>query len=148
MPEKIDFASLMADLTTLQREIGKTHEGLTNSRQKEVLGEALKKVAEARADVEVKYSQAIQAIKSSVAETQAKAKAGLERVSELEEKFAAMSARPPSKPPEKPTPKLDGQLGCKLSAELLATFADRPPLASQLDQEDREIWEDWNWSQA
>ena len=148
MPVNLDFNSILADLTTFQQQVGKIHSELTNPKQKAALGAALQKVAEARADVEVNYPKAIKTIEESAARSQARSKAGLEKVAALREKLAALKNRPPAAPPKKEPPKFDGQLGARLSSELLSRFADRAPSLPDDDGDDREIWEDWSWNQT
>jgi hypothetical protein len=156
-----NFDEVMTDLTKFQLEIGKIHASLTNPRHKEVLGQALASVEKARQETLVAYPKAVATIRASAQKSQASAKASLAKIAELQQKFAVQASAAPvagiaaagagaalsAKAALKPaTPKFDGQLGARLSSELVARIADAKPQADASLLDDKEIWQDWGES--
>ena len=154
MPKAPNFDEIMADLTKFQFEIGKIHAQLTNPRHKEVLGQALANVEQARGEALVAYPQAMATIRNSAMQSQASAQETLTKVAALQAKFAAMQAGVASvagaavsaKAIKPAAPKFDGQLGQRLSSELVARITDVKPNADASLLDDQEIWQDWGKS--
>jgi hypothetical protein len=126
-----------------------------------VLGHALANIEQARAEALIAFPKAMATIRASATKSQSRSKAVLAKIATLEQKFAAMksgvsamagtavgaaaggaalaaSAKKPA------APKFDGQLGERLSSELLARVADVKPQAAVSLLDDKEIWQDWN----
>ena len=160
MPKVPNFDEIMADLTKFQFEIGKIHAQLTNPRHKEVLGQALASVEKARQEAHVAYPKAMATIRASAVQSKASAQETLAKVAALQAKFAAMQAgvasvagaavagAAVSAKALKPTaPKFDGQLGQRLSSELVARITSAKPNVDASLLDDKEIWQDWGRSQ-
>lgn len=164
-PAKIDFDAVMSDLSKFQQEVGKIHASLTNPRQKQVLGEALQRVREARADVERTYKPTIEKIEDSARQSAAQAeslKAQAEQLQQESEKKAAAQRRRKEKkkqrraqalkapkPPKVPTGPLALHAAPQLREELLSRFEAKPARpAAGGGKLEREIWEDWNWGEG
>jgi len=147
MPPKLDFGSIMAELEVFQREVGKIQASLKNPKQKEILGEALQRVASAKVDAEKTYPEAMKTIRERTEQAQARANSAAAEAAKLKQKFEQMAQAPPVdvKPPEKEAPRFDAQLGEKLSDELMNRLRARPAGEDDGQPIDREIWEDWNW---
>lgn len=151
--QPVDFNALMADVQKMQQFLAKVQGGLTQPKQKEILGELLDKIDQARADAEKTYPVAVKTIRESaertqrdVAEMQKDVAAHRAKLAELQ---AAAAARPPApkitirRPKTRTLPPLTFEPGNLLRKELLQRFAGLADRKSKAD--DREIWEDWNW---
>ncbi len=149
------FEEVMADLSKFQLEIGKIHAQLTNPRHKEVLGHALANIEQARVEALVAYPKAIATIRASATQSKSRSAATLAKVAELKAKFAAMQTgvaavagaaagtAASAKSLKPAASKFDGQLGQRLSSELVARIADAQPQAAAALLDDKEIWQDW-----
>jgi hypothetical protein len=150
------FDEMLADITKFQFEIGKIAAKITNPRHKEVLGQALASVEKAKADFIIEYPKAMSTIQGSLAQSKASAEASLAKIAALQENFAAMQAATAAvagaatagvASAAKPAaPKFDGQLGKRLSSELVARVVETKPAAEPALLDDREIWQDWSRS--
>jgi chaperonin cofactor prefoldin len=151
--QPVDFNGLMADVQKMQQFLAKVQGGLKEPKQKEVLGELMARIDQARADVETSYPEAVKTIRESaertnqqVAELQKQNDAHRQKLAELQ---AAAAAKPPApkptvrRPKIRPLPALTFEPGNLLRKELLQRFAGLADQKSKTD--DREIWEDWNW---
>lgn len=150
------FDEMLADITKFQFEIGKVAAKITNPRHKEVLGQALASVEQAKADFIIEYPKAMATIQGSLANSKASAQASLVKIAALKQQFAAMQAglaavagaavAGAASMPKSAKPKFDGQLGQRLSSELVARVVDAKPSAEPSLLDDREIWQDWSRS--
>lgn len=145
MQGELDLAKVMQDLTRFQEEVAKIHGELTSPKQKELLGMALQRMEESRGEVELQFPKAVAAIRTSAERTQARVAAGKEQVEKLKQEFAELAQRTPVEAPQKDEPEFEGELGVRLSAELVERIAEPRPQGTQLPQMKGEIWEDWNW---
>jgi hypothetical protein len=162
-PTTIDFNAVMTDLSKFQQEVGKIHQQLTSPRQKEVLGEALDRVRQARAEVERTYKPTIQKIEDSARESAAQAealkaeneqlkqqyqqKAAAQRAKKENKKKRRAQAMKAPKPPKVQAGPLSLHAAPQLRQELLSRFQSKPAQPASRSKADREIWEDWNWDE-
>jgi len=163
-PTTIDFNAVMADLSKFQQEVGKIHQQLTSPRQKEVLGEALDRVRQARAEVERTYKPTIQKIEDSARESAAQAEALKAESEQLKQQYEqkvvaqrekkekkkkrrAQAMKAPKVPKVQAGP-LSLHAAPQLRQELLSRFQSKPANSEPHNKPDREIWEDWNWDES
>ncbi len=148
MAAAVDFQSVMAELSQFQNALGDIHASLKNQKNKEILGDVLDRIREARADVEVEYPKVMDLILSTARQCQDEAQQNLAKIADkkaqIQQKTAALAAAQKALPakPELPDAKIDPVLGQKLRLDLLERFC---PDETDLDGMDRirEAWEDW-----
>ena len=148
MAAPVDFGSVMADLTVFQEAIGKIQAGLKNKTNKEILGDVLNRLQEARVEAEESFPKAMDLIVSTAQQAKAEAEQTLGQLAQtkaaVEQRTAQLQAAQgavPAKaaPPEQP---VDPALGQKLRVELLRQFG---PSDTESDDSGkiREAWQDW-----
>ncbi|MEQ8790295.1 MAG: hypothetical protein RIC55_28625 [Pirellulaceae bacterium] len=163
-PPNIDIDAVMSDLATFQQQVGRIHSQLTNPRQKEVLGEALDRVREARAEVQRTYQPTIQQIEDSARRSQSQAqtlqsqaesarrelnqKAEQQKQKKEKRKQRRAAALKAPKTPKAPANPLALHAAPQLRDELLSRFQAKPAKPDGGETMQREIWEDWNWNES
>ena len=150
MAPKLDFQSVMDELTVFQNALGKIHASLNNARNKEVLGAAIEDLQNARAQVEIEYPKADALLTATARKVlaeaeQAKVEAEKERA-EVEQRIAASKAAQNEKlaPPPKPVAKIDPALGQTLRVDLLQRFGPQNGKDASAAGRIREAWQDWD----
>lgn len=152
MPEPpVDFNGLMADVQKMQQVLAQIHGSLTQPRQKEVLGELLGKIEQARSDAETAYPNAVKTIRDSAENTvreatQLKAENDAKRaeVAKLQEQQQPPPPKPTIRRPSVATlPPITVEPGSLLRKEILQRFGG--VIVKKAASDDREIWEDWSW---
>jgi hypothetical protein len=149
MSLQTEFTEILSELTRFQSAIGRVHEGLRSQKEREILGDLLSKISQARTDAESAVPAAIQKIHEVAADIQKRAEEQKRKLEELQkqiEQRKAKAAQPPAPPPAKPEVQLDPNLGAQLARELMQhVAAPASAAANKPTQVIKEIWEDWNW---
>lgn len=148
MSLETEFSAILGELTKFQSAIGRVHKGLHAQKEKEILGELLGKIDQARTDAETAVPAAIQKIRDVAQEVQARAEEQQKKLAELQKQIEERKKNPPQPPapPAKPEVHFDPNLGAQLAHELIERVA--PMQAAPIEkptQVIKEIWEDWNW---
>lgn len=143
-----EFSEILNELSRFQSAIGRVHEGVRSQKEREMLGELITKINEARSQAETAVPAAIDKIKQVAQEVQQRAEEQKQKLAELYKQIEERKNNPPKAPPPPPKPELhfDPNLGAQLSQELIQHVA--PPTtgaAPPATQVIKEIWEDWNW---
>lgn len=144
-----EFTEIMTELTKFQSALGRVHTGLKSPKEKEMLGELLGKIEEARVEAQSAVPAAIQKIHEVAQDVQQRAEEHKRKLVELQKQIEERKNNPPqpAAPPPKPEVQFDPNLGMQLSRELLQHIT--PPAAAITSERPtqviKEIWEDWNW---
>jgi DNA-binding protein H-NS len=144
-----EFTEIMSELSKFQSALGRVHSGLKATKEKEMLGELLGKIEEARVEAQSAVPAAIQRIHEVAKDVQKRAEEHKRKLVELQKQIEERKNNPPqpAAPPPKPEVQFDPNLGMQLSRELLQHVA--PPVAATSTEKPtqviKEIWEDWNW---
>jgi hypothetical protein len=150
MPEAVDFQSVMAELTVFQNAIGKIQANLKNAKNKEILGDVLAKVQQARSEVEIEYPKAMNLIEENAKSVLAEAEQGLAQMdqkrADYDQKAAAFQAakKQAGQLPAPPEAKIDPAMGMTLRNELLNRFGPQTLTENGSSEKIREAWQDWN----
>lgn len=150
MAGPVDFQSVMADLGNFQAALGEIRANLRSAKGQEILGNILDQLQTTRADVEVKYPEAMNVIEESarsvIATTKQRRAQQGQRRAEIAQKAAAVQAaqQKAALPPAKPEVKVDPALGQKLRLELLRRFASQTGSGNPTVNRIREAWQDWD----
>jgi polyhydroxyalkanoate synthesis regulator phasin len=148
MSLQTEFTEILGELTKFQSAIGRVHQGLRSTKEREILGDLLSKITQARSDAETAVPVAIQKIRDVAQDVQKRAEEQQKKLAELQQQIEERKKNPPQPPapPAKPEIQFDPNLGAKLCQELMQRVA---PASSATDEKPtqviKEIWEDWNW---
>jgi hypothetical protein len=144
-----EFSGIMQELTQFQSAIGRAASGLKDPREREMVGELLDRIEQARVDAESAVPAAIERIRSVAEDLQKRAQEHHKKLDELAKQIEERKNNPPKAPPPpaKPEVKFDPNLGAALSAELIAHLAPPEAVAApgEAGQVIKDVWEDWNW---
>lgn len=148
MSLQTEFSEILQELTKFQSAIGRVHQGLRSEKEREILGDILTKIDQARVDAETAVPNAMAKIREVAKDVQQRAEEQAKKLAELQKQIDERKKNPPKAPapPAPPEIKFDPNLGAILSAELMEHVA--PPQVDSLEprpQVIKEIWEDWNW---
>lgn len=143
-----EFSEIMTELSKFQAAIGRVHQDVRSPKEREMLGELIGKISEARTQAETAVPAAISKIHEVAKDVQQRAEEHRRKLIELRQQIEERKKNPPQPPapPPKPEVQFDPNLGAQLCRELMQHVA--PPAttaAQQGTQVIKEIWEDWNW---
>lgn len=148
MSLETEFSEIMQELTKFQSAIGRVYQGLNSEKERNILGDMMAKMDQARVDSEKAVPAAIAKIKEVAQDVQVRAEEQSKKIAELHKQIEERKKNPPKPPapPAIPEVKFDPNLGAVLSAELLEHVKPREvDRAEPQRQVIKEIWEDWNW---
>lgn len=143
-----EFSEILTELSKFQSAIGRVHQGVRASKERDMLGELITKIDEARNEAQSAVPAAINKIHEVAKEVQQRAEEHKQKLVELQKQIEERKNNPPKPPapPAKPEVHFDPNLGAQLCKELMQHVA--PPAAASAQQSTqviKEIWEDWNW---
>jgi DNA repair exonuclease SbcCD ATPase subunit len=143
-----EFSEIITELSKFQSTISRVHQGARASKERDMLGELITKIDEARNEAQTAVPNAINKIHQVAKEVQQRAEEHKAKLVELQKQIEERKKNPPQPPapPAKPDVQFDPNLGAQLCKELMQHVA--PPSAATVQQPTqviKEIWEDWNW---
>jgi polyhydroxyalkanoate synthesis regulator phasin len=148
MSLETEFSAILGELTKFQSAIGRMHHGLHAQKEKEILGDLLSKIDQARTEAETAVPAAIQKIRDVAQDVQARAQEQQKKLADLQKQIEERKKNPPKPPapPAKPEVQFDPNLGAQLAQELMQRVAPAQAAPTEKPtQVIKEIWEDWNW---
>lgn len=147
MSLETEFTEILGQLSQFQSAIGRVHQTLRAPKEREILGDLIAKIEQARQDAQTAVPAAIRKIHEATRDVEQRAQAQQAKLDVLQKQLEERQKNPP-KPPAPPAPppvKFDPNLGAELCRELLQHLS--PPHAAASSpgvQVVKEIWEDWN----